>query len=99
MIVGYLITIIGCFFGHVNTIIVGLSLIDIVLLFHIIFYNVEKKAIGIALVELVDNKIIVKGEIKKIEALLKATSYTYFASIIFPIVEIIKKVLVFGDSN
>ena len=30
LIAGYLITLIGCFFGHVNTIIIGLSLIDII---------------------------------------------------------------------
>lgn len=99
LIAGYLVIIIGCFFGHVNTIIVGLSLIDLILIFNLVFYNVEKKAIKIALIELVNEKIIAKNEIKKVEELLKVTSYTSFASIIFPVVELAKKIVVFGDSN
>lgn len=99
LIAGYLITLIGCFFGHVNTIIIGLSLIDIILLFNLIFYSVEKKSIKIALIELINEKIVSKNEIKKVEELLKVTSYTPFASIIFPVVELIKKIIVFGDSN
>lgn len=98
-VAGYLVTIIGCFFGHVNTIIAGLSIIDILLLINIIFYSVEKKAIKIALIELVDNDLVVKNELKKIEELLKVSSYTSLASVIYPVVELVKKVLVFGDSN
>lgn len=99
LLLGYLITILGCFFGHVNTIIVGLSLIDIIFLFNIIFYNIEKKSMKIALIELVNNKIITKSEVKKVEELLKVCSYTSFSSIVFPVVELIKKILIFGDSN
>ena len=99
LIAGYLITLIGCFFGHVNTIIAGLSIIDFILLFHVIFYKVDSSAAKIALVELVNNDIIQKSEAKKVEKLLKVTSYTSFASIFFPIVELIKKIIVFGDSN
>ena len=36
LIVGYLITLFGCFFGHVNTIIVGLLIIDLILLSNVI---------------------------------------------------------------
>ena len=99
LILGYLITIIGCFFGHANTIIIGLSLIDLILLYNVVFYNIEKKSMKVALIELVKNKIITKSEIKRVEELLKVTSYTSFATIIFPVVELIKKILVFGDSN
>jgi Zn-dependent membrane protease YugP len=99
LIVGYLITLFGCFFGHVNTIIVGLSIIDFILLYHLIFYKVDLMASKMALTELINNNIIQKSEIKKIEKLLKVTSYTSFASIFFPIVELIKKIIVFGDSN
>lgn len=99
LVLGYIITIIGCFFGHVNTIVLGLSLIDLLLLYNVIFYKVEKKSIAISMVELIDNKIITKSEIKKIEELLKVSSFTSFASIIFPVVELIKKILIFGDSN
>ena len=99
LIVGYVITLFGCFFGHINTIITGISIIDLILLFHVVFYNVEKKATRIALIELIDNKIINKNEYKKIDKLLKINSYTMFASIIFPVAELIKKIIVFGDSN
>lgn len=99
IIVGYIITLFGCFFGHVNTILVGLLIIDLTLLYNLLLYNVEKKAMKIAIVELVNNKIVSKNELKKIENLLKITSYTSFASIIFPVVELVKKIIVFGDSN
>ena len=99
LIASYLITLFGCFFGHVNTIIAGLSIIDSILLFHLIFYKVDSRAAKIALIELVNNDIIHKSETKKIEELLKVTSYTSFASIFFPIVELIKKIIAFGDSN
>ena len=99
LIAGYLITVFGCFFGHVNTIIAGLSIIDFVLLFHLIFYKVDLSASKIALIELVKNKIINKNEMKKMEELLKVTSYTSFASVFFPIVELVKKIIAFGDSD
>ena len=99
LVAGYLITLFGCFFGHVNTIIAGLGIIDLILLFHLVFYKVDSTASKIALVELVNNNMVQKGEIKKIEELLKVTSYTSFGSIFFPIVELIKKVIEFGDSN
>ena len=99
LIVGYLITLFGCFFGHVNTIIVGLLIIDLILLFHLVFYKVDLTASKIALVELINSDIIQKSETKKMEELLKVTSYTSFASIFFPIVELIKMVIEFGDSN
>ena len=99
LIVGYLISLIGCFFGHINTIVIGLSIICLILLFHFVFYNIEKKSVKIAIIELINNKIISKNESRKIEELLKVTSYTSFASIVFPIIELVKKILVFGDSN
>ena len=99
MITGYIITLFGCFFGHVNTIIVGLAIIDLIILFSFIFYNVEKRATIIALIEVINSKIVNKGEYKRIEKLLKTTSYTSFASVIFPIAELIKKIFAFGDSN
>ena len=99
LIVGYLISLIGCFFGHITTIVVGLSIIDLIIFFHLIFYNNEKKSMKIATIELINNKIISKNEIRRIEKLLKVTSYTSFASIVFPVIELIKKVLIFGDSN
>lgn len=99
LIIGYIVTLYGCFFGHVKTITIGLSLIDIILLFHLFFYSVDKKARKISLVELVNNKIIVKNEQKTIKKLLNIASYTSFASIIFPIAELIKRIIEYGDSN
>jgi len=99
MIVGYVITLFGCFFGHINTIILGLSLIDLIIVYNFLFYSVEKKAMRISIVELVSSKIVNKNEYKKVGKLLKVTSFTTLASVIFPIAELIKKIILFGDSN
>lgn len=99
LIVGYIVTLFGCFFGHVNTIIIGLALIDLIIFFHFAFYNIDKKAIRIALVELINSKIISKSEYKKIEKLLSVYSYINISSIIFPVALLIRKIFIFGDSN
>ena len=99
LIVGYIITLFGCFFGHINTIIAGLLIIDIIILFNYMFYSVEKRAIKIALIELVNSKIIAKSEYKKMDRLLKVTSYTTLAFVAIPVAELIKKIFMFGDSN
>ena len=99
LIVGYIITLFGCFFGHINTIIAGLLIIDIIILFNYLFYSVEKRAIKIALIELVNSKIIAKSEYKKMDKLLKVTSYTTLAFVAIPVAELIKKIFMFGDSN
>ena len=99
LIVGYIITLFGCFFGHINTIIAGLLIIDIIILFNYMFYSVEKRTIKIALIELVNSKIIAKSEYKKMDRLLKVTSYTTLAFVAIPVAELIKKIFMFGDSN
>ncbi len=99
LILGYILTIIGCLFGHVNTITIGLCLIVFILLFQVAFYKVEKTALRIATVNLINNKIITSNESKKIEELLQASSYMCIASIVFPVMEVIKKVIEFGNSN
>lgn len=99
LVLGYLITIIGCCFGHINTIITGLCLIDFILLFHIVFYKIEVTARKIAIIELINEKIISKNEEKNIEKLLNVCSFKGIISVVFPVIELIKKIIQFGDSN
>ena len=99
MLTGYIIIIIGLLFGHMNTLLTGVFIEYLILLFHVCTYSIEREAKKIAIVELVGNSIIDKKEIKHIEELLNATAFTYLSSIIFPIVELIKKIIYFGRSN
>ena len=99
LLTGYLITIIGFLFGHKNTLLVGVSIEYLLLLFHLCTYSIEKEAKKIALIELVGDSIINKKETKRIEKLLNVTAFSNFASIIFPVVQLIKKLIDFGKSN
>ena len=96
---GYLFIIIGALFGHINTIWIGFGIELLILVFHIATYYVEKEARDIALVELLNNKIINKREIKRIRKLLDVTSYIGIASIVFPIAELLKRIYEFGRSD
>lgn len=99
LLTGYLITIIGFLFGHKNTFLAGISIEYLLLIFHLCTYSIEKEAKKIAIIELIGDSIINKKEINKIEKLLTATTFIYFASIIFPVVQLIKKIIDFGKSN
>jgi Zn-dependent membrane protease YugP len=96
---GYMITMIGIVFGHINTILTGVALEYVVLLYYFSTYSVEKSAEKIALDELVNSKNITKKELFKIKELLKANSLLYFASIVFPIAWLFKFIVDFGDIN
>lgn len=95
----YVIIIIGVLFGHINTLILGVLLDYLIMLFYIFTYSVEKKIKKIAIKELLNNKIISSKKIIYTEKVVNATSLNNIASIIFPIVEIIKKIVEFGKSS
>lgn len=97
--VGYLIIASGILFGHRATILVGVCLEYTVIIFHILTYKIEKDAKEIAKKELIDQSIITKKELAKIDEVLTANSLINIASIMFPIAELIKKILEYGNSN
>lgn len=97
--IGYFILAIGILFGHMQTIYLGIALEYFVLIFHIATYKIEKDALELAKKELIKEKIITKKELEKVAVVLKSNSFSYIASIVFPIVELFKSIVEFGDSN
>lgn len=96
---GYIVIAIGAIFGHMRTLLVGISLEYFVLLFHVFTYKIEKEATEIAKNELIKEKIVTKKELPQLEEVLKAISLINIASIILPIAELVKKIIEFGNSN
>ncbi len=97
--IGYIIILVGTLFGHMHTVLTGVALEYVVLIYYFSTYSLEKKVEAIALDELIDNKIVSKNEINKVKELLKATSLLYIASLVFPIAWLFKFIVDFGNSN
>ena len=97
--VGYLIIAIGLLFGHIRTLRIGMGFELLVIIFYLLTFSIEKNNCNFALEQLIDNKIITKNEVGKVKELLNASMYINFASIIFPIVELLKRIIEFGDSS
>lgn len=97
--VGYIIIASGLLFGHMGTLLVGTCIEFLVLLFHAFTFKIEKSAKEIARNELIKNSIVNKKELEKIEEVLNANSIICFASLVFPIAELIKRIVEYGNSN
>ena len=95
----YIIILIGIIFGHINTLLSGIIIDYLILFFYIATYSIDKEAEKIATEELIKNKIITKKELINVQKILKVTTFNNIVSIIFPIVELIKKIVEFGKSN
>lgn len=96
---GYIIIAVGSLFGHFNTIYIGMGLVYIVMIFHIFTIKVEKEASEIAIKELEKQKVLNKIELEKVIDVMNSRNYIYVASIIYPIIEIVKRIIEFGDST
>jgi len=99
LISSYIIILIGLLFGHMNTLLSGVIIAYLILIFYILTYNIEKKVKKIALKELITNRIITKKERANIEKVLNVASLNNIASVIFPLAELLKKIIDFGKSN
>lgn len=99
LVCGYIILIIGTFFGHMNTVYLGMGLIAFVLLYHLILLGTEADISSMAFNELIDKKLITKKEGKMVEKVLKVFSLTDIASIFFPFAILMRKIIDFGKSS
>ena len=97
--IGYLIILIGIIFGHLPTIWIGVGVELVILFYHLCTIKVDIDTRNIAYTELINHDIIDKKEAKHIRELLKATLLMSVASIIFPFAELIKRIIIFGNSN
>ncbi len=96
---GYTIIALGTLFGHIKTIYIGFALVYSVLLFHICTIKIEKDTNKVTLIELKSTKLFNTKEIEKIEKILDSLTYIGIASITYPIIELVKRIIQFGDSN
>lgn len=99
MISGYIIICFGIIFGHINTILAGLLIEYIILIYNLCIITIEKDAHKIVLVELIGNNIVNKKELIIIEKLLNLLNLSCFSVLVSPVIEFLKKIIMFGRSN
>jgi len=96
---GYIAIMIGIIFSVVDFIWVGIALEIIILLFQLITLPVEFDASKRALQELRNEKMLTKNEISSSKNMLMAAAFTYVASVLSTILQILRLILIFGKSD
>lgn len=91
---GYFAILIGLFFGYTSFIWLGIALEIVILLFQLITLPVEFNASSRALNEIEKNNYLVKGEVKGSKKMLKAAAFTYVASVLTALIQILRLVLI-----
>lgn len=91
---GYFAILIGLFFGYTNFIWLGIALEIVILLFQLITLPVEFNASSRALDEIEKNNYLVAGEVKGSKKMLKAAAFTYVASVLTALIQILRLVLI-----
>ena len=93
---GYVAILLGCFFGSINLIWIGILAEVAILLFQIITLPVEVDASKRALKELDYAHFFNSRELKSGKVVLRAAAMTYIASIATAVIEIFRLLLLFG---
>lgn len=96
--IGYFAIAIGVFFSY-TIVEVGIILLASMLLFQLITLPVEFNASNRALKELEKLKILEKDEKNNAKKMLKAAAFTYVASLLSTLLEILRYVLIFTDRD
>ena len=96
--IGYLAIIIGAIFSY-KLIEIGIILLLALLAFQIITLPVEFNASKRALNELKTNRFLDKDETKDAKNMLLAAAFTYVASMLSTLLEILRYVLIFADRD
>jgi len=91
---GYFAILIGLVFGYTNFIWLGIALEIVILLFQLITLPVEFNASSRALDEIEKNNYLVAGEVKGSKKMLKAAAFTYVASVLTALIQILRLVLI-----
>lgn len=96
--IGYLAIIVGAIFSY-KLIEIGIILLLALLAFQIITLPVEFNASKRALNELKTNRFLDKDEIKDAKNMLLAAAFTYVASMLSTLLEILRYALIFADRD
>lgn len=93
------VILIGLIFGYTNIAQIGVLLFFFVVLFQLITLPVEFNASRRALTILAEQKILIGGELKGAEKVLKAAALTYVASLFSSILQLLRLVLLTKNSR
>lgn len=96
---GYLAILIGIIFASQNLILIGIATEIIILLFQLITLPVEFDASKRALTELKNINVLTTKELILSEKVLRAAAFTYVSSVINTILQILRLLLIFGNSD
>lgn len=96
---GYFAILFGFFFGYFSLIWIGIFLEIIILLFQLITLPVEFDASRRAKAELVENNMLDANEVKKSSRMLTAAAFTYVASVLTAVLQILRLVLMTRDND
>ena len=96
---GYFAILLGCLFGSMNLIWLGIMAEIVILLFQIITLPVEIDASNRAIKELPKYDLLDQNEISGAKTMLTAAALTYVASIATTIIQIIRLILLFDKKE
>lgn len=96
---GYFAILFGFFFGYFRLIWIGIFLEVIILLFQLVTLPVEFDASKRAKKELEENGMLDSAELKKSSRMLMAAAFTYVASVLTSILQILRLVLMARDND
>lgn len=96
---GYLAIFIGILFGSINLFWIGIALEIIILLYQIVTLPVEFDASKRALIELKKHNILTNKEYDGGNIMLKAAALTYIAGVLSTVLQILRLIFIFGNSN
>ena len=93
---GYFAILLGCLFGAINLIWIGILAECVILLFQVITLPVEFNASSRALIVLEKDNYLTKKELKGGKTVLTAAALTYVASVATTLIEVFRLILLFG---
>lgn len=93
------VILIGLIFGYMNIAQIGVLLFFFVVLFQLITLPVEFNASRRALSILAEQKILIGGELKGAEKVLKAAALTYVASLFSSILQLLRLIMLTKNSR
>ena len=92
---GYIAILVGCLFGILDFILLGIALELVILLFQVVTLPVEFNASSRALKILNNDHIIEEAEVKGCRKVLTAAALTYVAGVASTVLEMLRLVLMF----
>jgi hypothetical protein len=96
---GYFAILLGCLFGSLDLIWIGIFAEIVILLFQLVTLPVEVNASIRGLKELENSQFLTNDELKGGKVVLSAAASTYVASVASTVIEILRLILMFGKRD